>query len=408
MTATTNLALYRAAIPPATRCLQTEDRDYRRMEKALAWLADNFHSQPGLAEAAARADMSAFHFQRLFARWVGLTPKKYVQYLTLNRAKQALRDARSVFDSALDAGLSGPGRLHDLFVSVEAMTPGEFKCRGEGLEIRYGFAPTPFGQCLLAHTVRGVCGLNFVDARQQAPAFAQLQARWPRAAFTPDPRGCEQVAAVIFGATPPCASTPLKLLLGGTPFQIKVWEALLNIPVGGLASYQDLASAVGQPSASRAVAGAVSRNPVGCLIPCHRVIRKSGVLGGVFYQPKISQPLEVVTVAFGCDAALPALETDAVATDNGARFTDRRLAWLLPDMIAIGSDVAFTETQSAQPACQPFRSSPVYKPGEGLRPQPRCFFIPCCWLVRRLGAGVRNGCRCLCSAATSKTRTARR
>ena len=248
-----------------------------RVERALDWLSRNFERQPTLAEAAAHVGMSEYHFQRRFRRQVGLSPKKYVQFLTLERAKEALAQSRSVLDAAFASGLSGPGRLHDLFVNVEAMTPGEYKHRGRGLTIRYGSHPSPFGQCLIMCTARGVCGLAFTSPDRCGEALAGLARGCEAATFVEDPGATGGVARTIFGGAH--SGEDLTLHLRGTPFQIKVWRALLAIPPGCVTSYGALAHRVGAPGAARAAGTATASNPVAWIIPCHRVIRASGVLG---------------------------------------------------------------------------------------------------------------------------------
>lgn len=261
--------------------LESLCRDYRRIEAALKWLVENFHTQPSLETIASKANLTPFHFQRLFSHWVGLSPKKFVQFLSLGRAKDSLDASRSLLDAAWDAGLSGPGRLHDLFVTLDAVTPGEYRRRGIGMEIRYGFAPSPFGECLLFVTERGINGLAFTGEETRDNALAALKAGWENARFAEDSRGAVRVARRIFdlggGAD---RGGPLKLLVRGTRFQVKVWEALLRVPFGAVISYADLARRAGLPSAARAVAAANSVNPISYLIPCHRVIRKCGDLGG--------------------------------------------------------------------------------------------------------------------------------
>ena len=267
---------------PAPGALTARRRDYERIADSLAWLAAHFEEQPTLAETAAQAGLSAYHFQRLFSRWVGLSPKKYVQYLTLERAKQCLATSGSVLDAAYAAGLSGPGRLHDLFVSVEAVTPGEYRHRGAGLDIGYGVHDSPFGRCLIMHTARGVCGLAFLEEDDAHDTLAELSGRFARARIREDRATGAALAARIFDRA---AGEPLRLLLAGTPFQIKVWEALLSIPAGTVTTYRALAERVGSPGAARAVGQAVGANPIGYLIPCHRVIRHSGGLGGYRWGP---------------------------------------------------------------------------------------------------------------------------
>jgi AraC family transcriptional regulator of adaptative response/methylated-DNA-[protein]-cysteine methyltransferase len=255
-------------------------RHYASVERALQWLADNAHRQPPLDEAAKAAGMSPFHFQRVFSRWAGVSPKQFLQAMSLTRAKRCLSEGASVLDAAMHAGLSGPGRLHDAFVSVEAVTPGEFKRGLAGVVVDYGFHPSPFGECLLMSTPRGVCGLGFVSDGGRAAALADLSRRIPNATLRENATATAAVAAGVFAADPARADAPLRLLLCGTRFQLQVWRALLEIPPGGRASYGDLARHIGSPAAARAVGTAVGANPVSYLIPCHRVIRKTGALGG--------------------------------------------------------------------------------------------------------------------------------
>ena len=263
----------------ATHVATQAQRDYRRIETAIAHIAAHHHDSPTLDEIAAAANLSPFHFQRLFTRWAGVSPKRFARYLSLEQARAALRGGgASCLDAAFDAGLSGPGRLHDLFVTIEAMTPGEFRRGGAGLAIGYGFAPSLFGDMLIAATPRGICHIGFADDRQAA--LDGLHAAFPAAALSATgtgPQGRAVQAALRQDWTTP---QEIRLHLHGTPFQMKVWEALLKIPGGRLASYGDVAAAVGAPSASRAVGTAVGTNPVAWLIPCHRVIRQSGAFGG--------------------------------------------------------------------------------------------------------------------------------
>ena len=251
-------------------------KDYDRIEKVIRYLEKEWPNQPGLEKVAGVAGLSPFHLQRLFKRWAGVSPKRFLQYLTVEHAKRRLKESRSVLDSAYDAGLSGPGRLHDLFVSVEAMTPGEFKKGGEGLRIHYGFHGTPFGQALVAMTQLGICGFSFLDEGGKDRALAGLKKNWPRARFIEDTQKTSGVVKQLFEKP---ASRRLKVLLKGTSFQLKVWEALLKIPAGAVAAYQDVAQGIGKPKASRAVGTAVGQNAIAFLIPCHRVIRETGVLG---------------------------------------------------------------------------------------------------------------------------------
>lgn len=259
--------------------LRQASEDYRRVERAIRFLEAHFKEQPSLARLARSVGLSEYHFHRLFTRWAGTTPKRFLQFLTSEYAKERLRRSHSVFDVALDAGLSGGGRLHDLLVTLEAVSPGEFKRRGAGLEIRHGVHPTPFGSCLLAVTERGVCGLEFLAGRSRRAAVEALAARWPEASLRRSPEAGQPYLARIF--PPPGAGSrePLTVAVRGTNFQLKVWQALLRIPPGETASYSEVARAIGRPSAARAVGGAVGRNPVAYLIPCHRVIRSAAGFG---------------------------------------------------------------------------------------------------------------------------------
>ncbi len=253
--------------------------DYARVEKAILYLGENFQEQPSLEEIARRVHLSKYHFQRVFTRWAGISPKRFLQFLTLQHAKGLLAASRSVLDTALETGLSGPGRLHDLFVTVESVTPGEFKVGGDGVRIDYGWHASPFGECLVAVTERGICGAGFNDGGRRADALADLRQRWPEAILEENPARTGPLAERMFLTGRAGAKKPLPLYLRGTNFQVKVWEALLRIPAGSAASYEDVAALVGRPKATRAVAGAVARNPVAFLIPCHRVIRKTGGFG---------------------------------------------------------------------------------------------------------------------------------
>ncbi len=259
--------------------MQRMAQDYDRVEQAIHFLGENFRRQPSLEELAESAGLSEFHFQRLFSRWVGISPKRFLQFLTKEHAKKLLEGSEDVLGAAYDSGLSGAGRLHDLFVSCEAMTPGEYKARGEGMRISYGFHPSPFGECMLAVTERGVCGLRFVREAGEASLVSDLQSSWPRALLIADNTATAATAAAVFTFAPDLPPAPLHLYVRGTNFQIKVWEALLRIPLGRAVTYEDIARHIGMPGASRAVGNAVGANPIPFLIPCHRVIRKMGDFG---------------------------------------------------------------------------------------------------------------------------------
>ena len=253
--------------------------DYSRVALAIAYLEGHANNQPSLQEVAAHVGLSEFHFQRLFHRWAGVTPKAFLQCLTLGRAKALLQDAHSLLETSLELGLSGPSRLHDLFLSVEAMTPGAFKRGGEGLNIHWGVHETPFGEALLAVTPRGLCGLSFFGEGSRAEALRGLEHRWPEAGLTEAPERTEPIAQEVTARMQGAPGQPLSLVLKGSPFQVKLWEALLTIPEGRVTSYQGLAGLIQSPGASRAVGTALSMNPIGYLIPCHRVIRATGAIG---------------------------------------------------------------------------------------------------------------------------------
>jgi len=253
--------------------------DYQRIAAAIQYLEANFREQPELDDLAAHLGLSPFHLQRLFTRWAGISPKRFVQFLTAEHAKQLLANAHSVLDATYESGLSSPSRLHDLFIATEAVTPGEYKNKGEGLQIDYGRHTTPFGDCLLAATERGICKLTFSDAETDwASAVAELRADWQEATLVENPQQTQGLLDQIFPNEPINEPRKVNLLLRGTNFQIKVWDALLKIPPGAAVSYEDVAQLIGQPGAARAVGGAVGANHIAYLIPCHRVIRKSGVI----------------------------------------------------------------------------------------------------------------------------------
>jgi len=258
--------------------------DYERIADAIAFIEAHWRRRPSLDDVAECVGLSKYHFQRLFSRWAGISPKRFVQYLTIDRARELLAEGRPLLDVSIDLELSGPGRLHDLFVSIDAVTPGEFKRRGADLTIRCGIHDSPFGHCAIGLTERGICFLGFVDDREPRTAEAVIRERWPRAAITWAPRETAPVARRVFLSPAEQGDRArLPLLLSGTNFQVKVWEALLRIPPGRLATYQEVAVAVGRPSAARAVGQAVGANPISFVVPCHRVIRNSGLAGGYFW-----------------------------------------------------------------------------------------------------------------------------
>ena len=252
--------------------------DYGRIEQAITFIADHFTGRPSLAEIADHVHVSPFHFNRLFTHWAGTSPQRFLRFLTKEYAKEVLAASGDVLTAAYAAGLSGTGWLHDLFVTYEAMTPAQYRAQGLGLVIRYGFQHTPFGECLLGVTERGICALSFQPVAERGAALAALRTTWNRATIVPDDTKAAEVAAQLF--LPGGGSTAPHLLLRGTNFQIKVWEALLRLQPGQLVSYKDVAVAIGQPGAGQAVGGAVGANTIGYLIPCHRVIQQNGGPGG--------------------------------------------------------------------------------------------------------------------------------
>ncbi len=259
--------------------VSTQHANYRRVAAAIRYLVATRESQPRLRDVASHVGISEFHLQRVFSEWAGVSPKKFLQFLNKEHAKAQLRNA-PVLEAALSSGLSGGGRLHDLMIRCEGVTPGEYRAMGAGLEIRWGVHSSPFGYCFLAMTSRGICQLAFMDDAEQArDQLAGLAARWPNAGFVHDAHATAERMAQVF-APAAAGSSRLDLLLKGSAFQLQVWEALLRIPAGQLVSYQQLADSLGRPTAVRAVASAVARNEVAYLIPCHRVIRSSGALSG--------------------------------------------------------------------------------------------------------------------------------
>lgn len=257
--------------------------DYERVAEAIHYIREHFQEQPNLDELAAKAHLSPFHFQRLFSSWAGTSPKKFLQYISVGYAKKLLREDRlTLADAAFETGLSGTSRLHDLFIHIEAMTPAEFKNGGLELQIHYSFAESPFGEILVASTAKGICHLAFVERRESA--FAILRDQFPNANFEQVVDLIQQNALYIF--TQDWKSLQqIKLHLKGTDFQLKVWEALLKVPLGGLSTYGNIAEKIQNPAAARAVGTAIGANPVAFLIPCHRVIQSSGAIGGYMWGP---------------------------------------------------------------------------------------------------------------------------
>jgi AraC family transcriptional regulator of adaptative response/methylated-DNA-[protein]-cysteine methyltransferase len=254
--------------------------DYSRIEKAMAYMSEHASKQPSLEEVAAHVHLSPFHFQRVFCRWAGITPKRFLQALTLERGKRMLKEEHSLMDVSHSIGLSGGSRLHDHFVNLEAVTPGEYKREGQGLVIEYGFHNTPLGKMLVAVTQRGVCRMEFIDYRCADEALAELRKDWPKGTLVISDQSTGYVIDALFSEQADWRRGPLSLHVVGTNFQVAVWRALMRIPPGKLASYSQIARALGYPKASRAVGNAIGANPIALLIPCHRVIQKSGALGG--------------------------------------------------------------------------------------------------------------------------------
>jgi AraC family transcriptional regulator of adaptative response/methylated-DNA-[protein]-cysteine methyltransferase len=256
--------------------------DYLRIEQAILYLENHFKDQPNLDEVAANVGLSEYHFQRLFTRWTGVSPKRFLQFVTKESAKELLDKSENLLDTTHQVGLSSLGRLHDLFVTTEAVTPGEYKSKGEGVTVRYGIHLTPFGKCLIGLTERGICHLGFVQG-SEGDAVDNLVNDWKEAKMIEDHRATASLVAPIFDLQFNTRIKPLTLHLRGTNFQLKVWEALLQIPTGAVTTYEGIASRIGKPGATRAVGSAVGHNPIAVLIPCHRVIRKAGDFGKYRY-----------------------------------------------------------------------------------------------------------------------------
>lgn len=268
-----------APLTPATE-LDIAAADYDVVRRAVAYVTTHMRQQPEVEEIARAAGVSSRALTEVFRRWCGLTPKAFLQAVTLDRARQVLAASSNVLDAALELGLSGPGRLHDLFVVHEAMSPGEWKTGGAGLVIRYGFHPSPFGLALAMATPRGLCGLAFADAGEERTAFADMSARWPNARFVEEPAATAPLVRCIFDPAACREDQPLRIVFIGTDFEVRVWETLLRIPMGRATTYSTIADRIGNPKAARAVGAAVGKNPICFVVPCHRVLGKNGDLTG--------------------------------------------------------------------------------------------------------------------------------
>jgi AraC family transcriptional regulator, regulatory protein of adaptative response / methylated-DNA-[protein]-cysteine methyltransferase len=255
-------------------------RDYDSVRRAIAFISEQWRAQPTIEAVADAASVTPDELHHLFRRWAGLTPKAFMQALTLDHAKNLLRDSASVLDAALDSGLSGPGRLHDLFVTHEAMSPGEWKNGGAGMTLRVGFHASPFGTAVVIASDRGLAGLAFADPGEEQSALADMQRRWPRATYVEDQAATAPIARRIFDPKLWRPDEPLRVVLIGTDFEVRVWETLLKIPMGRAVCYSDIANKIAAPKASRAVGAAVGKNPISFVVPCHRALGKGGALTG--------------------------------------------------------------------------------------------------------------------------------
>src|SRR5450631_1907353 len=264
---------------PPLPCAAAVD-DYSVVRRAVAYISERWRAQPEIEAIAHAAGVTPDELHHLFRRWAGLTPKEFVAALTLDHARKLLRDSASVLDAAYEVGLSGPGRLHDLFVTHEAMSPGEWKVGGEGLTLDYGFHPSPFGIALVIATERGLAGLAFADPGEEAAALDDMRRRWPRAQLREDSARTAALAGRIFDPRLWQRDRPLRVVMIGTDFEVRVWETLLKIPLARATTYSDIARRIRAPKAARAVGAAVGKNPISFVVPCHRVIGKSGDLTG--------------------------------------------------------------------------------------------------------------------------------
>jgi AraC family transcriptional regulator of adaptative response/methylated-DNA-[protein]-cysteine methyltransferase len=256
--------------PDAIETPENPSADYERVRRIIAYISERWREQPSLDDIAAHVGLSTTHVHHLFRRWAGLSPKAFLQAITLDNAKALLAQSASVLDATYEVGLSGPARLHDLFVTHEAMTPGHYKAGGAGLTLSYGYHPSPFGEAILVATDRGLAGIGFVDDGDRAAALADMRRRWPKADYREDEAATAPLARRVFDPTRWQAEQPLRVVLIGTDFEVRVWQTLLRIPLGR----------IGKPSACRAVGAAVGKNPISFVVPCHRVLGRSGALTG--------------------------------------------------------------------------------------------------------------------------------
>jgi AraC family transcriptional regulator, regulatory protein of adaptative response / methylated-DNA-[protein]-cysteine methyltransferase len=265
---------------PSFEPLHTAASDYDIVRRAIGFISQEWRKQPEIESIADAVGVTPTELHHLFRRWSGLTPKAFLQAITLDRARTLLRSSASVLDAAYEVGLSGPGRLHDLFVTHEAMSPGEWKAGGEGLTLHYGFHPSPFGIALIVATPRGLAGLAFADPGEEKAALADMQGRWPKSRYVEDSARTAPIAARIFDPMKWSPDEPLRVVLIGTDWEVRVWETLMKIPLGQATTYSDIARKIGSVKASRAVGAAVGKNPISFVVPCHRVLGKSGKLTG--------------------------------------------------------------------------------------------------------------------------------
>jgi AraC family transcriptional regulator of adaptative response/methylated-DNA-[protein]-cysteine methyltransferase len=256
----------------------TDCADYATIRRAIEFISTHYRDQPSIEAIAEHAGLSPSYFQHVFKRWAGLTPKAFLQAITIERARELLRDSASVLEAAYDVGLSGPSRLHDLFVAHEALTPGDY--RRDDLTLAYGFHASPFGEAIVVAAPRGMAGLGFVDDGNREAALADMARRWPRARLIEDERTTASYAARAFDPAMWRPDAPLRLILIGTDFELRVWETLLSVPMGRATTYSDIARRIGKPTAARAVGAAVGKNPISFVVPCHRVLGRSGALTG--------------------------------------------------------------------------------------------------------------------------------